>query len=64
MADLPQPLPGPAEIAAPEDIDFPGVIRLAVDATDVARRIFRVRQTVPVQGPGTMTLLYPKWLPG
>jgi predicted metalloprotease with PDZ domain len=39
-------------------------MRLAVDATDLARRIFRVRQTVPVTGGEPVTLLYPEWLPG
>jgi predicted metalloprotease with PDZ domain len=28
------------------------------------RRIFRVRQVIPVDGPGVLTLLLPKWLPG
>ena len=36
---------------------------LAVDATDITRHIFRVKEQIPVQG-GDMTLLYPKWLPG
>jgi predicted metalloprotease with PDZ domain len=35
-----------------------------VDATDVARGIFRVRQVLPIPGPGHLTLLYPEWLPG
>jgi predicted metalloprotease with PDZ domain len=37
---------------------------LEVDATDLERRIFRVRQTIPVAQPGPVTLLYPQWLPG
>lgn len=45
------------------DIAFPGTISLFVDATDVERRIFRVREHIPVS-PGRLTLLYPKWLPG
>jgi predicted metalloprotease with PDZ domain len=51
-------------VAAPRDVPYPGTIRLAVDATDVQRRIFRVRETIPVAGPGPKTLLYPQWLPG
>jgi predicted metalloprotease with PDZ domain len=39
-------------------------ILLEVDATDVNRAIFRVRQTVPVSRAGRLVLLYPKWLPG
>jgi len=42
---------------------FPGTITLQVDATDVERKIFRVRQTLPVR-PGRMALHYPQWLPG
>ena len=37
---------------------------LAVDATDTARGIFRVQQTIPVEKAGPMVLLYPNWLPG
>ena len=40
----------PAGIAAPKDAPFPGTIRLAVDATDNVRRIFRVHETIPVAG--------------
>jgi predicted metalloprotease with PDZ domain len=53
----------PRAIVAPKDTPYPGTIRLAVDATDVTRHIFRVRETIPV-GSGPLTLLYPKWLPG
>lgn len=38
-------------------------IALYVDATDVARRVFDVRETISVT-PGAITLRYPKWLPG
>src|SRR5215475_5471465 len=57
------PLPLPPEIAAPKDVPFAGTIRLAVDATDVTRHIFRVKESIPVQS-GSLTLLYPKWHPG
>ncbi len=59
----PQPLPYPATIAEPRDVAAPGVVKLAVDATDLDHRIFRVRESVPAR-PGPMTLLYPQWLPG
>lgn len=52
-----------ADIGAPEDIAYPGTIGLAVDAIDVTRHVFRVKETIPVQG-SALTLLYPKWLPG
>lgn len=53
-----------ADVPPPQDTPYaPGAIRLEVDATDTARRLFRVRQTMPVR-PGALTLLYPQWLPG
>jgi predicted metalloprotease with PDZ domain len=48
----------------PRDVPYPGVIALDVDASDVARGIFRVRERIPVAQAGPMTLLYPEWLPG
>jgi predicted metalloprotease with PDZ domain len=60
----PQPAQPTPPIAAPVDRPYPGVIRLAVDATDLAHGIFSVHETVPVAGPGPIVLLYPKWLPG
>ena len=57
----PQPLPAAAAIAAPRDIAFRGVMALHVDASDRVHKIFRVRQTIPVQRPGDMVLLYPQW---
>ena len=61
-----QPQAGPPTppIAPPRDVAYPGVIRLAVDATDLERHIFTVHETAPVAAPGDVTLLYPKWLPG
>ena len=52
-----------AAIPAPADVAWPGTLKLDVDATDVGRRIFRVREQIPVV-PGPLTLLYPQWLPG
>jgi len=54
----------PAPIAEPRDVTYPGVIELAVDAADVARGIFRVRERLPVAAAGLLTLLYPEWHPG
>jgi predicted metalloprotease with PDZ domain len=51
-------------IPAARDVAYAGVIALEVDASDSLRGIFRVRERVPVAGPGAMTLLYPEWLPG
>lgn len=54
---------GAAAIPAPADVAYPGTLKLAVDATDIERRIFRVHEEIPVSS-GPMTLLYPQWLPG
>jgi len=40
----------------------PAVI-LSVDATEAPRKIFHAHMTFPAS-PGTLTLLYPKWIPG
>jgi predicted metalloprotease with PDZ domain len=38
-------------------------LTLAVDASEVSRRILHSRETITVR-PGALTLLYPKWIPG
>jgi predicted metalloprotease with PDZ domain len=60
----PQPAALPAPVPPPRDVTYPGTLKLEVDATDLERRIFRVRETIPVTGSGPMTLLYPQWVPG
>lgn len=60
----PRPAPMPAEIPAARDVPYPGTLKLTVDATDLDRRIFRVKETIPVDKAGPMVLLYPEWLPG
>ena len=60
----PEPVPITDSIPAARDIPYPGTMTLHVDATDTERAIFRVEQTIPVAGPGPLTLLYPKWIPG
>ncbi|TMJ20617.1 MAG: M61 family metallopeptidase [Alphaproteobacteria bacterium] len=61
---IPQPLPMEAAMPAPRDVPYPGTLRLEVDASDTSRGIYRVVETIPVAGPGPLTLLYPEWLPG
>ncbi len=51
----------PLAVPQPSDRSFDGVIDLNVDASDIRRRIFSVRQRIPVQKDGAMTLLYPQW---
>jgi predicted metalloprotease with PDZ domain len=48
---------------SPQDIAYPGVMTLEIDATDLVRKIWRVRQVIPAR-PGRLTLLYPQWIPG
>ncbi len=53
-----------AQVPPPRDVPYaPGPITVEVDATNLAQRIMRVRQTIPVAS-GPLTLLYPAWLPG
>jgi predicted metalloprotease with PDZ domain len=42
---------------------YPGEIKLHVDATDVAHRVFSIREEIPVAA-GPLRLYYPQWLPG
>jgi predicted metalloprotease with PDZ domain len=51
-------------IAPPKDVAYPGAIKLQVDATDIGRRIYHVRETVPTAAGQELVLLYPEWLPG
>jgi predicted metalloprotease with PDZ domain len=59
-----EPSPRNDTVPPARDVPFPGTIQLRVDATDLQRRIFRVKETVPVPQSGDFVLLYPKWLPG
>lgn len=53
-----------AQAAVPlRDADYPGTITLEVDASDLAHRLFRVHESIPVR-PGSLTLYFPQWLPG
>ena len=49
--------------AAVSDADYPGTLQLSVDATDISRRIYQVRERIPVQA-GPLKLWYPQWIPG
>ena len=53
-----------AEVPPPQDVPYaPGMMKVEVDATNLSQRIFRIKQTIPVQA-GPLTLLYPRWVPG
>ena len=54
---MPPPLP------TPRDEAYPGTLKLAVDVSDIARRIYKVHEDIPVKA-GDVVLTYPRWLPG
>lgn len=56
----------PPAIPDAQDVPWPGgPMRLDVDATDIARRIISVRQTIPLPpGGAPLVLRLPEWLPG
>lgn len=60
--------PQPVTIAktVPDPVDRPLVapMSLEVDATDIGRAIYRVKQRIPVEAGKPLILLYPEWLPG
>jgi hypothetical protein len=60
---LPKALPIPDTIPEARDIPYPGTLEISVDATDLQQRIYYVKQTLPVSGPGKLTLMLPKWIP-
>ncbi|MFA6220519.1 MAG: peptidase M61 [Erythrobacter sp.] len=50
----------------PQDTPWPGgTIRLAIDASDTQRGVYRVTETIPVPADTReLVLLFPEWLPG
>ena len=48
------------DIPKPVDKNYPGIIELHVDATNIGQKIFKVREHIPVKS-GWLTLLYPEW---
>ena len=39
-------------------------IKLTLDASDAAKNILHVKETIPVAAAGNFALFYPKWIPG
>ena len=64
MRSAPSAVPIARTVPDAADVAYPGVIDLKVDASDTARRVLRVTETIPV-APGTraLTVLYPEWWP-
>lgn len=64
IRSMPQPVASAPSIPAPRDVAYPGTLKLEVDATDLDRRIFGIRQSIPVSAAGPLTLLYSQWIMG
>lgn len=60
----PQPLPLPPPLPTPRDEAYPGTLKLAVDVTDIERRVYKVHEDISVTAAGDLVLTYPRWLPG
>jgi predicted metalloprotease with PDZ domain len=60
----PMPAPPVSHIPAPQDVAYPGTLTLAVDATDTARGVIHVHETIPLVHGGAQVFYYPQWLPG
>ena len=56
-------LPIAAQKNKPTPRSTPPTITVWVDASDAPRKIFHAQLTIPA-APGTLTLYYPKWIPG
>ena len=56
-------LPLAAQKSKPAPKSVPPTITIAVDASKAPRKIFHAHLTIPAS-PGTLTLYYPKWIPG
>ena len=62
-ATVPQDQSRSDNVPPPQNIPYPGTMKVSVDATDIDHRIFSVHEIIPVK-PGPMYLLYPQWIPG
>src|ERR1700761_1601839 len=51
------------EVPKPVDKNYPGLIELHVDVTDIGQKIFKIHERIPVKS-GPVTLLYPQWRVG
>lgn len=51
-------------LPVPQDVQYPGTMKIHVDATDFDHRIFQVQETIPVKAGSSIYLLYPSWIPG
>ena len=61
---MPESAPPTPAIQAARDIPYAGTLKLAVDATDLDRKIWNVTTTIPVSKSGDFVFFYPQWVPG
>ena len=64
LAAQPQPNAMPPAIPAPQDVAYPGTIKMSVNIADLRRHVVPVHEVIPVQKSGDFVLLYPAWVPG
>jgi predicted metalloprotease with PDZ domain len=64
VMSAPQPAAATPPLPTPKDVRYPGVLTLDVDATDLDRKIFWIKETIPVAKAGPLILLYPEWIMG
>ncbi len=60
----PQPIAAAQALPALRDVAYPGTLKLEVDATDLDRRIFWIKQSIPVAKSGPLILQYAEWIMG
>lgn len=60
----PQPVAAAPALPAVKDVAYPGIVKLEVDATDLDRRIFWIKQSIPVAKAGPLVLQYAQWIMG
>jgi predicted metalloprotease with PDZ domain len=54
----------PSSLPPLRDADYPAVIDLSVDVSDIDRRLYRIEERIADPPPGPLTLSLPKWIPG
>lgn len=64
IRSTPQPIAAAPALPALKDVAYPGTLTLEVDATDLDRRIFGIKQRIPVSKAGPLTLMYAEWIMG
>lgn len=64
VLSAPMSVDRPSQVPRARDVAYPGVMTLHVDVTDLDRKIWRIRQSIPLAHTGRVALYYPQWIPG